>query len=156
VAYVNGAPQLTAEVNLYVSYAGDSDSGMTYVPSMRQYLLTYWRYVSGVSQSFVIGLKDRLVNIPETRVTTNGNGYSQDGPEIACDAARDRCLVVGKAWKDPVSSNPGGSWARFITASTGVPSGNLFYLDYTSGRKEDQRVAFSPVSSRFVVPWTAL
>jgi hypothetical protein len=141
---------MSAEVLLYSAYIGDSDSGMTYIPATGQYLLTYWRYVSGISQTFVIGLKGRLVNLPEARVSTNANGFNQDGPDIACDPSRDRCLVVGKAWRD---GYPGGTWARFITASTGVPSGNLFYLDYTTGRKEDQRVAFSPVSSRFVVTW---
>jgi hypothetical protein len=153
VTYSNGAPSMSAESYLYTAYVGDSDSGMTYVPTSKQYLLVYWRYVNGISQSFLVGLKGRLVNIPETRISTNGNGYSQDGPEIACDPARDRCLIVGKAWKDPVSSNPGGAWARVVTASTGVPSGGLFYLDFVLGRKEDQRVAFSPASSRFVVTW---
>ena len=149
----DGTLQMTAEQYLYDCYSIDSDQGMTYLPASKQYLLTYWLNASKTvpyTRSFVVGVKDRLVNIPATQVSQNESGRSQDSPDIACDAARGRCLVVGKAW-----DNFGfiGTWGRVISATSGLPSGNVFYMDGGSGLKEDQRVAFSPVSGRFVTTW---
>jgi hypothetical protein len=154
VNYVSGGAQLGNEVFLYDCWAIDSDQGMTYVPGTGQYLLTFWLNTTRdtpYTRTYLVGVKNGIVNIPATQISDNAGGVSQDSAEIACDETRDRCLVVGKAW-----DNYGfiGTWARVITASSGLPTGNVFYLDRTSKiLNEDQRVAFSPLSGRFVATW---
>jgi hypothetical protein len=141
VKYVSGgAPQLGNEfyiANVFV----DSDAGMIYVPAAGHYLISSWLISNGY-HSYVTGVKaDGTVTIPTTLVT--GTATDTASPEIACDFARSRCLMVGYG-------DLKRTWGRFFNASTGAMLSPLFSID-SGSLQEDHNVEWNATTQRFLV-----
>ena len=82
------------EIDQWTGGAG-SASGMAY--SNGRFLVNWWNWNFNPPQSYVTIMNGSGgVLASKVRVTTAGDG--QTDPEIACDSARGRCLVVGHQW----------------------------------------------------------
>jgi hypothetical protein len=130
-------------------YPTESDSGNAYVPASNSFLVTWWKYIGQLPQSYV-----RRVSVDGTvgqvfQLTDNSDGLSD--PEIACDPATSRCLAVGFSW-DSAHGVQGATWSRLIDGTTGAPLAPMRLLD-AGVRQESQTIAFSQSSGQFIVSW---
>jgi hypothetical protein len=149
VTYTGGGPTFSGEIFIDNVGKTQSDSGTTYVSSINAFEVTWWKYVGALPQSFV-----RRVSADGTlgdvfQLTDNSDGLSD--PEIACDAATNRCLAVGFSW-DTAHNTQGATWARLVDAPSAAPIGAMALLDF-GNRQESQTVTFSGASNQFIVAW---
>jgi hypothetical protein len=119
----------------------DSDAGMAYVPSAQHYLVSSWRNSSGY-RSYVTGVRaDGTITIPTTLVT--GSATDTASPELACDFANSKCLMVGYG-------DLKRTWGQYFNPVTGATLGNLFTIDGGS-LQEDHNVEWNATNQRFLV-----
>lgn len=154
ITYVAGSPSAPSkgaeiEIDTWSGGAGDA-SGMTY--SNGRYLVTWWNWDHNPPQSYVTILDAAGGFVAyKKHVSTFGDG--QTDPEIACDSARGRCLIVGGQWG---VFNPGfspGTWGQFINDATGDRIGGGFTISYGSIQKE-ATVTYSTAGDRYLVTFS--
>src|SRR5688572_17570705 len=150
VTYSSGAPALGTEIILdtWGPNAG-SESGVAFANvGGGRFYVSWWRYSGQSPVSFVATLNTAGDVVGSYAVSNPADGQSD--PEIACDAARNRCMLVGLAW-GAFASGP-STWGRYIDATTGIPQGpDSFYIATWNTLLEDQSIVFS--QSRFVLAY---
>jgi hypothetical protein len=138
--YVNGAAVLGPEFYITAAYV-DSDAGMVYVPSAQHYLITSWTGTNGF-HSFVTGVRaDGTITIPTTLVT--GSASDTASPEIACDFATSKCLIVGYG-------DNKYTWGRYINPTTGAMLSSLLTID-SGSTQEDHCIEWDATTQRFLL-----
>src|SRR5262249_14124660 len=125
-------------------------TGIAYSPASGKFLVTWSHYFVGLPgfnlpNSFVATI-DGAGTLSAAQIVSDSTDGQSD-PEIACDPASRRCLVVGTAW----GINNGGKssfWGRFIDDTTGAPLGiTATYIVTWGGLTDPAGVVFSPAEA---------
>jgi hypothetical protein len=130
-----------------------SDEGIGYVSSTGTYISAFW-VNPAFPQSYIKGVRPEGLTTGPIPVSDGTDGSSD--PEVSCDPASNRCLVVGFSWGTPFMVNgryTGASWGRMIDGTTLQPiAGTNTYIS-GGARAENQGLAWSPAANQFVVGW---
>lgn len=160
VTYSGGAPALGSEI-IIDGWSGGAgtESGMAYsAANGGRFLVTWWKWMPN-PVSFVTVIDSNGQIVATYQLTNPGDGQSD--PEIACEPASNRCLVVGSSWGAFGACSgyncPSSTWGRFINSATGLPEGNdSFYIASAPALKvllEDQTVAPLGTGGQFLVAY---
>lgn len=139
--YVNGAAQMGPEFLITTATYVDADAGMVYVPAAQHYLITSWSSSNGFHSYFTGVRADGTITVPTTLVT--GSAKDTASPEIACDFATAKCLIVGYG-------DNKYTWARYVNANTGAFLSGLFTLD-SGSTDEDHSIEWNATNQRFLM-----
>jgi len=129
---------------------GDSGSatGMAYAAASGKFLVTWSHYVGSFSMSFVSIVDPSGTASLPVLVSFPGDGESD--PEIACDPASRKCLVVGTAWGVLDGSGKSSFWARFIDDTSGAPTAGGGYIFRVGGLMDPAAVVPSTAGAFLV------
>src|SRR4051812_25356764 len=145
VTVTNNAPTLGPEMILdgWTGNAGTA-TGMAYAAASGKFFVTWSRYSGAFPVSFVSVIDPSGVAAAPKIVSDPGDGESD--PEIACDPASRRCMVIGIAWGILDGSGKSTFWGRFIDDTTGDPiaGGGVAYLFRVGGLMDPPAIVFSP------------
>jgi hypothetical protein len=153
VTYQSPTSRALSDEIVIESWAGGAGGqpGMAYTPARDgrtgRFLVSWWNDNEAPPQTYVSALDPAGNILSKYRVTTPGDG--QTDSEIACDVARDRCMIIGFSW-GVFSGDLPATWGNYVTASTGEPLGQSFIVD--SWRDEnDASITFSTAGDRFII-----
>jgi hypothetical protein len=152
---VSGSTPSVGPEMILDDWTGDAGTatGIAYSAPSGKFLVTWSHYAftsSGqfVPNSFVAAITGAGVISPTQTISDPNDGESD--PEIACDPATRRCLVIGVAW-GMGSGGKSSFWARYIDDSTGAPIAAAGYPFVWGGLMDPPAVVYSAVSSRFLM-----
>jgi hypothetical protein len=146
VTVSNNAPALGPEMILDW-WIGDSGTatGIAYAAASGKFLVTWSHYSGSFPVSFVSVVDPSGVFSPPVAVSFTTDGESD--PEIACDPASRKCLVIGIAWGILDGSGKSSFWARFIDDASGTPLGGGGYIFRVGGLMDPPGIVFSPATA---------
>jgi hypothetical protein len=144
-----GGPSLPLPEIILSTWSGSpgTGTGLTYSPGAGKFLVTWWTWQPAPYPQSWIATVDPSTNTAGPPVLVSNPADAGSDPEIACDPASNRCLVVGWSW-GLTNGNLNTIWGRLIEASSGTPLGNAFVVD-GSPLESEPKVGFA--AGRFVV-----
>jgi hypothetical protein len=149
VQYVGGAPSMPGEIiiDTWVGHAG-GEPGLEYSAAAHKFVVTWWNWPQPFPLTYA-AVVDPNTNSASSPTLISNPGDGESDPEIACDAASNRCLVAGYSW-GVINGNLNTVWGRLLDATTGAPLGSVFVID-GAALESEPRVRFSPNGGVFVV-----
>jgi len=151
VQYAGGGPSMPAGEITLDSWNGNaaSEAGVVYSPAAGKFIVSWWVWQPNPMPTSFIALVDAASNTATAPILVSEPSDGESDPEIACDQASNRCLVVGFSW-GVINGNQNTVWGRFVNATTGAAIGSVFVVN-GAPLEVDPTVAFSAASGRFVV-----
>lgn len=123
-----------------------SSASITYIPSARSYLITWWDANGNQGQTFSRTLSsDNILSGINTLSASGQDVY--DSPEIACNTTK--CLLVGKYYND--TSTQYGTWGRWLDFE-GKPTSEIFFVNRV-GIQTGAKVSYNSANNFFLVTW---